>query len=493
MIPHIPILRHGEAYESLDVSDVVDHRTGDRVARISQANTGLIRRDLNRRRRDTNPFSGLTITEIFEICCRAGSLFMTASLPCGRMMQTPDDYIRQLSRTSGLPYTLCRRNMSKIHSVLTEMQSIVSGLTRQLDAAIFDGEVVTAGDTPYCFYRAVADIGVVLPSNSPGVNSLWLPAIPLKTPVVLKPGSLEPWTPWRIIQALISAGCPREAFCFYPTGHTGADTIVENAGSAIVFGDQRTIDKYAANPRVNVHGPGHSKVIFGADLAPHWQDYIDIIVESVAANGGRSCINASMIVTPSHADAIAHALAERLASLNPLPMEVETAALSAFSNTGTAEAINTVIERGLDVDGAIDVSADYRTGDRLIEVEGSSFLQPTVIRCASLHHPLAQREFMFPYVSVVETDYLESEPHLNATLAATILSDNRDFVKILLQSSKLERINLGAIPTTHVRWDQPHEGNLFEFLYHRRAIQGVTAVDTDGLSATNRIPSDKRN
>ena len=32
-------------------------------------------------------------------------------------------------------------------------------------------------------------------------------------------------------------------------------------------------------------------------------------------------------------------------------------------------------------------------------------------------------------------------------------------------------LNIGAIPTSQVRWDQPHEGNLFEFLYQRRAIQ----------------------
>jgi hypothetical protein len=27
------------------------------------------------------------------------------------------------------------------------------------------------------------------------------------------------------------------------------------------------------------------------------------------------------------------------------------------------------------------------------------------------------------------------------------------------------------MPTCQVQWEQPHEGNLFEFLYHRRAIQ----------------------
>ena len=56
-----------------------------------------------------------------------------------------------------------------------------------------------------------------MPSNSPAVNSLWLPAIALKIPVMIKPGREEPWTPYRLIQAFIAAGCPAEAFGFYPT------------------------------------------------------------------------------------------------------------------------------------------------------------------------------------------------------------------------------------------------------------------------------------
>ena len=39
-----------------------------------------------------------------------------------------------------------------------------------------------------------------------------------------------------------------------------------------------------------------------------------------------------------------------------------------------------------------------------------------------------------------------------------------------------QRLNLGRLPTAHVEWNQPHEGNLFEFLYHRRAIQYAPAA-----------------
>jgi hypothetical protein len=38
-------------------------------------------------------------------------------------------------------------------------------------------------------------------------------------------------------------------------------------------------------------------------------------------------------------------------------------------------------------------------------------------------------------------------------------------------SPLVDRLNLGPIPTNQIVWDQPHEGNLFEHLYGRRAIQ----------------------
>ena len=45
---HIPILRHGRPYESIDFVEIVHHATGEPVARVSQANPGLITRDIGR-------------------------------------------------------------------------------------------------------------------------------------------------------------------------------------------------------------------------------------------------------------------------------------------------------------------------------------------------------------------------------------------------------------------------------------------------------------
>ena len=39
-LPHIPAIRRGRNYESLDKAHVIDHRTGKELASISQVNAG---------------------------------------------------------------------------------------------------------------------------------------------------------------------------------------------------------------------------------------------------------------------------------------------------------------------------------------------------------------------------------------------------------------------------------------------------------------------
>ena len=46
----------------------------------------------------------------------------------------------------------------------------------------------------------------------------------------------------------------------------------------------------------------------------------------------------------------------------------------------------------------------------------------------------------------------------------------------MLASPLVHRLNLGALPTWKLSWDQPHEGNLFEHLYVRRALLGRAGV-----------------
>src|SRR5947208_2405557 len=330
---HLPILRQGKLYQSMDTAEIRSGRTGAPIATVSQANAGLIRRDLRRMEAAREALRAVPAMELLAICARAGERFMEAKLPLGEdgSTQTPTEYVEALSETSGLPHALCRRNMAKIQQVLTEMPTIIRGLTRGLDLRVIDHGIGEQAGVPVSFFPVTSALGVVLPSNSPGVNSLWIPAIALKIPVVLKPGREEPWTPYRIIQAFIAAGAPAEAFSFYPTDHEGSGAILDTCGRALIFGDESTVARYAGNPAIQVHGPGRSKILIGEDCVDRWPEFVDLIVDSIAANGGRSCVNASAVVVPRHGDAIATAVSERLARLRPLSAEDENAMLAGFA------------------------------------------------------------------------------------------------------------------------------------------------------------------
>ncbi len=469
-VPHIPILRRGQPYDSLDRAELTAVRDDKPMATVSLANAALIRRDL--RTPSPDALRAVPVERLFEICAKAGRLFMEAALPVGRgKTQSADDYVTSLSATSGLPHSLVRRNMAKIHQVFTEMPQIYRGLTRGLDPAVLDSGVGEQAGVPVSFYPVADALGVVLPSNSPGVNSIWMPSIALKVPVVLKPGREEPWTPFRIVQAFIAAGCPAEAFSFYPTDHEGSAAIVERCGRSLVFGDVGTVERYAGNPAVQVHGPGWSKVLIGEDQIDRWPEFIDLIVGSISDNGGRSCINASAVLVPRHGDEIAEALAKKLSQIVPRAATDGEAILSGFANPRMAESIDCAIEEGLGTTGAEDVTAKYRGGPRKTGRDGSTYLLPTLVRCTSFDHPLANREFLFPYASVVEVPQDRMCEVIGPSLVVTALTKDRRFMDALIASPHIDRLNLGPIPTTRVQWDQPHEGNLFEFLYRRRAIQ----------------------
>ena len=466
---HIPILRHGKPYESVETVELTHHATGEPVALVSQANSGLITRDIGRM--DARALERFTVGQLVEMSKKAGEQFIKADLPLGNGRQSFDDYIRQLSATTGMPQALCRGNAEKIHRMFADIQQVVAGLTRGFDLAILDRGYGDDDRRMLSWSRQARVFGAVLPSNSPGVHSLWMPAIVLKTPIALKPGREEPWTPWRIIQSWIAAGAPPEAFGFYPTDHGGAAALLRSVDRAMLFGDSSTTKPYANDSRVELHGPGYSKIILGNDAADDWKKYVEIMATSIAANGGRSCISTSAIWTPRHACEIAEALASELAKIKALPADHADAKIAAFANPKMAEAINSAIDQGLHEPGAEDVTMRLRGGPRLVTLGRCSYLLPTVIRCEDREHPLANREFLFPYATVIECPTGEMLDRIGPTLICTAITRDQKFIADLMACEDIDRLNIGPIPTFRLSWDQPHEGNLFEHLYRQRAFQ----------------------
>jgi acyl-CoA reductase-like NAD-dependent aldehyde dehydrogenase len=159
----------------------------------------------------------------------------------------------------------------------------------------------------------------------------------------------------------------------------------------------------------------------------------------------------------------------------PRAADDENAQLAPFVDPQVAKRINAIIDQGLSEPGARDVTAAYRDGERLATWNNCSYLLPTVI-LSEMDHPLAMKEFLFPFASVVQVDQAEVPAQLGPTLVVTAITKDPKLIQTLVSSSRIDRLNIGALPTNQVSWDQPHEGNLFEHLYARRAFQHAVAV-----------------
>jgi acyl-CoA reductase-like NAD-dependent aldehyde dehydrogenase len=467
----LPILRWGQPYTSMDVDTVVHFSTGEPIAKVSRANGGLIGRDMRKADRAREALREIPIDELISRVGAAGELYMNAALPMGDGTQTPDEFARAQSASTGLPERMCRANMKKNAFVLTEMRRILTSLTRGLDFDVLSSGYGVERGVPVSYQAQSPVLGLVLPSNSPGVHTLWLPIIPLQIGLVLKPGPQEPWTPYRMAAAFFQAGIPREAISVYPgEGDVGA-AVLDSCGRSLIFGGTATVDRYRNNVKVQAHGPGFSKILLGDDEVDNWEKYLDLMVESVFANSGRGCINCSGIWASRHTREIADALARRLAPVRALPPDSPDAALAAFTVPGVADAISRSIDSDIQAAGVTDVTAQYREGPRVVKDGRADYLLPTVVHSSSPEAAIAKQEYMFPFVTVVECPEARMIEAMGPTLVCSAITNEPAFRRRLLDAVHIDRLNLGAVPTIQLNWLQPHEGNIVDFLFRARALQ----------------------
>jgi acyl-CoA reductase-like NAD-dependent aldehyde dehydrogenase len=467
----LPILRWGEPYTSMEVDDVVHFSTGEPIARVSRANGGLIGRDMRKAQRARAALREISIDELITRVGKAGELYMTATLPMGDGTQSPDEFARAQSASTGLPERMCRANMKKNGFVLAEMRRILTSLTRGLQFDVLSTGHGEERGVPISYQAQSPVLGLVLPSNSPGVHTLWLPIIPMQIGLVLKPGPQEPWTPYRMAEAFFQAGVPREAISVYPgAGDVGA-AVLEHCERNLIFGGTATVDRYRGNPKVQAHGPGFSKILLGDDEVDNWEKYLDLMVESVFANSGRGCINCSGIWASRHTREIADALAKRLAAVQPLEPDHPEASLAAFTVPGVADAISGAIDVGLQTPGVTDVTARYRQRPRVVKDGLADYLLPTVLHSASYDAAVAQQEYMFPFVTVVECPEDKMIEAIGPTLVCSAITNKPALQRGLLDAVHIDRLNLGPVPTIQLNWLQPHEGNIVDFLFRARAFQ----------------------
>lgn len=468
----IPALRWGKPYDSLEKQEVVHFETGEVLAKVHQANGGMLKMDKRFSQRARDALRQFSIDDLIAIAAKAGDLYLNATLPLGNGTQSPQEFCRMQSATTGLPEHMCAFNMKKNFFVLSHMRDILEALTRGLPLDILSKGFGKEPRGVMLSYQAYSPVlGMVLPSNSPGVHTLWMPVIPLQIGLVLKPGPQEPWTPYRMAEAFFQAGVPREAISIYPGGPEIGAAVIETCDRTMIFGGTATVERYHGNPRVQVHGPGFSKILLGDDVVDDWEKYLDLMADSVALNSGRGCINCSGIWASRHTAEIADALAKRLGPVAPLPMTDPKASLAAFTVPGQAEAVSAQIDEGCKQPGVTEASAKYRGGPRLVKQERCDYLRPTVIHCTSPEPTISKAEYMFPFVTVVECPQEKMLGSIGPTLVCSAITKDPKWSQQLLDATNIDRLNVGEVKTVALNWLQPHEGNIIDLLFRNRAFQ----------------------
>jgi hypothetical protein len=98
-------------------------------------------------------------------------------------------------------------------------------------------------------------------------------------------------------------------------------------------------------------------------------------------------------------------------------------------------------------------------------------LRATVVYAENPDKAIASKEYMFPFVSVVECPQDQMIRRIGPTLVCSAITRDSQFQRALADAVHIDRLNIGPIRTIALNWLQPHEGSIVDFLYRARAFQ----------------------
>lgn len=451
----IPVLRATGEYPSYEVAQVLAV-SGEPLAEVGQAPPLLVRRSVDESRRSPEQ----TTAERLAALRTAGELFRTAELGG----ESPQQYTRSHALATGTPIGVAERALER-YPVLT------AGLE-----AVLAGERPAAAGTGSSAARWVprgSVLGVVAPSNHPGVHTSWLQALALGYRVAVRPGTRDPFTPARLLRALRAGGLEPGWGTLLPGSHAAADALVASADLAMVYGGPESEARYGGSDRVKVRGPGRTKVLLLGDDPS--EENLDHLVREIAGDGGVRCTNTTAVFTDGDHGRLAEALADRLAKLPVLPVTDPRSALPARTPEEAA-----ALYRSLDgqLAGAVEVSAAHYAGDRHPLVDGYAVLRPAVLRCDRPDHPGLGVELPFPCVWVAPWTPQDGIAPMRGSLALTVLAEaGHPHAEGVLRQALDEPTVRTVLHGPVVDWGAdphcPHDGQLSQFLMEARAFARV--------------------
>jgi Aldehyde dehydrogenase family len=394
-----------------------------------------------------------------EVFARAGELFAGAEL-CGL---TPQRYCELQALSAGVPIAVARRSLTDIAKVCAEMGDRVGAEVPAGTA----GEV-GPGTIGAVWARRGDILGVIAPGNNPGVHVQWVHAAALGYRLVVKPGTKDPFTPARLMAALLAAGVEPGQLSLLPGDHATGDAVVRGADLSLVFGGEDAVTRYAGDRSVILRGPGRSKLLH---TGPIGEPALNVICTSVAYDAGMRCTNATAVFTDGDPAELADALAERLGRLMAAPPLSPDAQLP-VQPVAAARSLRAYLDSRLD--GAVDVARQPDGGVADLG-DGSAALRPAVLRCDRTDHPGARVELPFPCVWVLPWRRADGFAPLRDTLALTVIEPDRELAALALREPTIRKVLLGTLPTFSASAASPHDGYLGHDLMEVRGY-GIAAA-----------------
>ena len=364
-----------------------------------------------------------------------------------------DSYVELTQRISGLPMNVARAGADVVADALATAADAIrpaqpAGATDDWRTAGPDGTAVWA--------RRGNVLAVHAPGNAPGVHGLWPQALALGYRVAVRPSRREPLTAHRLVIALRQAGFRNEDALYLPTDYAGADELIGAADLSMVYGGQDVAARYAADPTVLVNGPGRTKILITAEH--DWRDYLDELVDSIANLGGMACVNATAVLYEGDPTPLAHAIAERLAILDPEALP--TAPLA------TARALAEHLARKASATTAM-LGADQVVDDR---GDGHAVLRPAVHLLTSLDVDTINVELPFPCVWVAPWSRNDGLAPLRNSLVINMITSDDELIDAAVCEPSVVNVYVGRQVTHHLAPHIPHEGYLADFLMRNKGF-----------------------
>ncbi|MFC6594216.1 aldehyde dehydrogenase family protein [Kitasatospora paranensis] len=424
--------------ETVVCDETVDLRgvDGVPVARVGVAPTLLLQLALRRVRGAAVP------SEVFG---RAGTLFAEAELAG----ESADEYRRRVVAATGLPYRVVGDGL---HSVRNGLAQLEESNARQLPAPAPGVRWVPRGRT----------LGIVTPSNHVDPHLTWARALSLGYGVIVRPGTRDPFTPFRLAAALLAAGLPPHCLAVVPGDHQLGERLLDASDLGMVYGGPAAVNRWADHPRVLTRGPGRSTVLLDQHLSP---DIVDALARSVAGDAGVRCANTSVIRTSGDPAEVADVLAARLDALPTLPADHPDAVLPSFSAEQAAQLRRTVAEleqagfrRHSAADGPVPLP------------DGSCAARPVVLSTTDPGHPSVGTELPFPFVVVTPWSAADGLEPFGRTLALSVFSDDEQLPLAALAEPQIRRVVVGGAAPWTSGPELPHDGSLTAFLMEPKAL-----------------------